>query len=100
GDVSDAGWYAELVRSGADIADVRETLVFGALDDAQNAGSVPSASTPPIQESPREHTKPVCACHGVSEAAIVSAIRAKGLCTLGQVASATRAGSSCASCRS
>lgn len=30
GDVSDAGWYGELMRKGSDIAPLRETLLFGA----------------------------------------------------------------------
>lgn len=48
--------------------------------------------------TPQRRSKVVCECLGVTEAEIVSAIRAEGLETVKQVAACTDAGGGCTSC--
>jgi nitrite reductase (NADH) large subunit len=92
GDTADGGWLFRLMKEETDVADIRDSLIFG---EAYAAGGGVSdvdlvASMPDDAE--------ICGCNGVCKGAIVSAIQEKGLGTVDEVKSHTKAGSSCGSC--
>ncbi len=91
GDTMDGSWYFQLLRDGADISDVRDTLLFGqhGVGDA-GRGDVKILSLPDSAE--------VCGCNGVCKGDITDAIVKKGLFTLEEVKAHTKAASSCGSC--
>jgi nitrite reductase (NADH) large subunit len=92
GDTIDGAWYFQLLRDGTDVSGVREQLMFGrghlgvAGHGGQNAAAAMSDDTE------------VCGCNGVRKGEIVRAITEKGLFTLEEVRSHTKASSSCGSC--
>jgi nitrite reductase (NADH) large subunit len=92
GDAADGGWYFDLMRSGADISDMRETLVFGRAITEGLRGLDPSSAVAAMAD-----TAEICGCNGVCKGAITTAIGA-GAATLEGVRSATKASASCGSC--
>jgi nitrite reductase (NADH) large subunit len=86
GDARHSAWYLDMIRSAADIAALRDTLVFGPSADA-----APGVSALP-------DTAEICGCNGVSKAKILAAIGKHGLTTLDQVRGRTKASASCGSC--
>jgi len=93
GDVADGGWYFDLMRSGAKVADLRETLVFGQAVTEGLRGLDPSAAVAAMADEAE-----VCGCNGVCKGTIVSAIAGQGLNTLETVRAHTKASASCGSC--
>lgn len=93
GDAADGGWYFDLMRSGADVADIRETLVFGQAVTEGLRGLDPSAAVAAMAD-----TAEVCGCNGVCKGTIVEAISDQGLNTLESVRAHTKASASCGSC--
>ena len=89
GDARDSAWYFDMIRNGADIAALRDTLVFGPA--AGTGGAAAGVETLP-------ETAEVCGCNGVSKGAILKAIGDFKLTTLDQVRSRTKASASCGSC--
>ncbi|MEM0907987.1 MAG: nitrite reductase large subunit NirB [Pseudomonadota bacterium] len=92
GDVSDGGWYTQFLRDGADIAELRETLIFGQA----YAGASPLDPTAAVAALPADAE--ICGCNGVSKCTITSAIDEKGLTTIDAVRAHTKASASCGSC--
>lgn len=92
GDAADGGWYFDLIRSGADVSDLRETLVFGQAITEGLRGLDPSAAVAAMAD-----TAEICGCNGVCKGAIVSAIEG-GLSTVEGVRAVTKASASCGSC--
>jgi len=92
GDAADGGWYFDLIRSGADVSDLRETLVFGQAITEGLRGLDPSAAVAAMAD-----TAEICGCNGVCKGAIVSAIEG-GLSTVEGVRATTKASASCGSC--
>lgn len=92
GDTIDGSWYFQLLREGTDVSDIRDQLMFGQshLGDSGRGGNNMAASMSDAAE--------VCGCNGVCKGAIVKAIVDKGLFTLEEVRSHTKASSSCGSC--
>ncbi len=92
GDAADGAWYFELLRDQTDIRDIRATLLVGQshLGDSGHGGKNLAASM--------SDDKEVCGCNGVCKGDIVKAITTKGLFTLDEVRSHTKASSSCGSC--
>lgn len=92
GDTIDGPWYFQLMRDGTDISALREQLLFGQahIGDSGTSGRDSVTALPAEAE--------ICGCNGVSKAAIVDAITAKGLFTLDEVRAHTKASSSCGSC--
>ncbi len=92
GDTVDGSWYFQLLRDGIDVADFRDSLIFGqaqigeAGHGGQNAASAMS------------NEMEVCGCNGVCKGDIVNAITTKGLFTLEEVRAHTKASASCGSC--
>jgi len=93
GDAVDGAWYFDLMRSGAEVADIRETLVFGQAVTEGLRGLDPSAAVAAMAD-----TAEVCGCNGVCKGTIVSAIADQGLNTLEAVRAHTKASASCGSC--
>jgi nitrite reductase (NADH) large subunit len=92
GDTADGAWYFRLLREGRNIADIRDTLMFGesSLGDTGHGGENVAMSMAPEAE--------VCGCNGVCKGTIVNAIKDKGLFTLDDVRKHTKASASCGSC--
>jgi nitrite reductase (NADH) large subunit len=93
GDAADGGWYLELMRSGAPVADIRETLIFGQSVTEGLRGLDPSAAVAALAD-----TAEVCGCNGVCKGAITGAIVDQGLTSLEDVRAVTKASASCGSC--
>ena len=95
GDTVDGSWYFRLVREGKNIAEIRDSLMFGEANlgrpgDVGHEGFSQAANMPDTAE--------VCGCNGVCKGAIVKAIKEKGLFTLDDVKKHTKASASCGSC--
>ena len=95
GDTVDGSWYFRLLREGKDIAEIRDSLMFGEANlgrpgDTGHEGFSQAANMPDTAE--------VCGCNGVCKGAIVKAIKEKGLFTLDDVKKHTKASASCGSC--
>jgi nitrite reductase (NADH) large subunit len=92
GDTVDGAWYFQLMRDQTDVSDIREHLMFGQahLGDSGHGGINAAAAMSDDME--------ICGCNGVCKGEIVKAITSKGLFTLDDVRSHTKASSSCGSC--
>ncbi|MDH5377317.1 MAG: nitrite reductase large subunit NirB, partial [Gammaproteobacteria bacterium] len=92
GDTVDGSWYFQLMRDGTDVSDFRESLMFGQshLGDSGHGGQNAAANMSDDME--------ICGCNGVCKGDIVKAISTKGLFTLEEVKTHTKASNSCGSC--
>jgi nitrite reductase (NADH) large subunit len=93
GDAVDGNWYFDLMRSGRDVTEIRDTLIFGQAITEGLSGLDPNAAVAAMAD-----TAEVCGCNGVCKGAIVGAITSKGLSTLDDVRAVTKASASCGSC--
>ncbi|MDP2261503.1 MAG: nitrite reductase large subunit NirB [Caulobacter sp.] len=93
GDAADGGWYFDLMRSGRDVAGIRETLIFGQAITEGLAGLDPGAAVAAMADE-----QEICGCNGVCKGQITRAIGAQGLSTLDDVRAVTKASASCGSC--
>jgi nitrite reductase (NADH) large subunit len=92
GDAADGNWYFDLMRQGADVNEIRETLVFGQAITEGLRGLDPSAAVAAMAD-----TAEICGCNGVCKGAITTAI-GTGVVTLDGVRAVTKASASCGSC--
>ncbi|MEZ5850368.1 MAG: nitrite reductase large subunit NirB [Hyphomicrobiaceae bacterium] len=92
GDTSDGAWFFDLLRRGADISELRETLIFGP-SYAGGAAQDPTAAVAALPEDAE-----ICGCNGVCKGRITGAIDTLGLKTLDDVRAHTKASASCGSC--
>jgi nitrite reductase (NADH) large subunit len=88
GEAKDSAWYFDMIRTGADVSALRDTLVFG-----PNVGG---GEGPGVEALP--DTAEICGCNGVSKGTILAAIGKHGLKTVDAVRARTKASSSCGSC--
>ncbi len=93
GDAADGPWYFDLMKSGAQVADIRETLIFGQSVTEGLRGLDPSAAVAAMADEAE-----VCGCNGVCKGEITGAIMGQGLSTLDSVRAVTKASASCGSC--
>jgi nitrite reductase (NADH) large subunit len=93
GDASDGAWYFDLMRSGVDVADIRETLIFGQAITEGLRGLDPSSAVAAMAD-----TAEICGCNGVCKGQITCAITDQGLASLDAVRAVTKASASCGSC--
>ncbi len=93
GDAVDGNWYFDLMKSGRDVSDIRETLVFGQAVTEGLSGLDPSSAVAAMAD-----TAEICGCNGVCKGQITQAIAAEGLTTLDDVRAVTKASASCGSC--
>ncbi len=89
GDTVDGSWYFQLMKEQKNVAELRDTLLFGPI-------SAGAESQPAVLDWPDERA--VCDCNGVCKGTIVNAIRDKKLNSLDAVRAHTKASSSCGSC--
>lgn len=92
GDTADGPYFFDLLKSGEDISDIRDTLIFGRSFAGGGAGD-PNAAVAGLPDSAE-----ICGCNGVCKGAIVEAISAKGLTDVNGVRAHTKASASCGSC--
>jgi len=94
GDTQDGAWFFDLLKAGADIAEMRQTLIFG---PAYQGGSPldPTAAVAALPDSTE-----ICGCNGVCKGTILTTIAAKGLTSLADVRAHTKASASCGTCTS
>jgi len=92
GDTVDGAWYFQLLRDGTDISDIRDHIMYGQshLGDSGHGGHNAAAAMSDDME--------VCGCNGICKGDITKAITSKGLFTLEEVRSHTKASNSCGSC--
>ena len=92
GESEDGAWYFKLMREGTDVSALRNRLLFGEtnLGDSGHGGQNRAAAMKDADQ--------VCDCNGVCKGDIVKAIVTKGLFTLDDVKSHTKAAASCGSC--
>lgn len=91
GDVQDSNWFFGLLKSGEDISEMRETLIFGpAFQGGEAVDPLTAVAALPDDTE-------ICGCNGVCKGTIVTAIHA-GAQTLDAVKSITKAGTSCGQC--
>ena len=93
GDAADGGWYFDLMRSGQDVGEIRETLLFGQAITEGLRGVDPRSAVAAMPD-----TQEVCGCNGVCKGAITGAIAELTLTTLDEVRAHTKASASCGSC--
>ncbi|WP_300436302.1 nitrite reductase large subunit NirB [uncultured Mameliella sp.] len=91
GDTADSNWFFGLIKNGTDIAEMRETLIFGpAYQGGGQADPLSAvAALPPEAE--------ICGCNGICKSTIVNAIEG-GATDLGAVKATTKASASCGTC--
>jgi nitrite reductase (NADH) large subunit len=92
GEASDGGWYFDMIKTGANVADIRDTLIFGQAVTNALAGQDPSDAVAAWPDDTE-----VCGCNGVSKGQVVEAICA-GSDSLDKVRACTKASASCGSC--
>ncbi|MEK6748272.1 MAG: nitrite reductase large subunit NirB [Pseudomonadota bacterium] len=93
GDTMDGAWYFQLMREKADVAHMRDNILFGQahLGDAGHGDEKQHVNALPANAE-------ICGCNGVCKGTIVDAIINKKLFTLDEVRAHTKASSSCGSC--
>jgi len=92
GDVSDGAWFFDMIKRGTDIADMRDTVIFG----QSFAGGTPLDPMAAVAALPDDGE--ICGCNGVCKGEIVSAISSEGLTDIDGVRTYTKASASCGSC--
>ncbi|MBT3534859.1 MAG: NAD(P)/FAD-dependent oxidoreductase, partial [Rhodospirillaceae bacterium] len=92
GDTSDSAWFFQLIKDGADISEMRETLIFGPAF-AGGAQADPMAAVTALPDEAE-----ICGCNGVCKGRIVDAIGEKNLTSLDDVRAHTKASASCGTC--
>ncbi len=92
GDTADSAWFFDLLKRGADISKMRETLIFGP-SYAGGAALDPMAAVAALPDDAE-----ICGCNGVCKGKIVTAISSQGLKSLDDVRAHTKASASCGSC--
>ncbi len=92
GETADGGWFFDLIRKGADISAMRETLIFG----PSYAGGSPLDPTAAVAALADDAE--ICGCNGICKSRITGAITSQGLKTLDDVRAHTKASASCGSC--
>ncbi|SEV93560.1 assimilatory nitrite reductase (NAD(P)H) large subunit precursor [Cognatiyoonia koreensis] len=91
GDTNDSNWFFGLIRDKTDIADMRDTLIFGPAYQ----GGTPLDPLAAVAALPRDAE--ICGCNGICKGQIEDAIAA-GASDLGAIKSTTKASASCGTC--
>ncbi len=91
GDTADSNWFFGLIKDKTDIAEMRETVIFGPAYQGGAAQDPLSA----VAALPRDAE--ICGCNGISKGVIEDAIAA-GATDLGAIKATTKASASCGTC--
>ncbi|MEG3088310.1 nitrite reductase large subunit NirB [Sphingomonas sp. PB4P5] len=92
GDTADGGWYFDLLRRQENIAELRDSLIFGQAFASGGGQGDPNAAVAALSDDAE-----ICGCNGVSKAAVCKAI-VDGAVSLDAVRSTCKASASCGSC--
>lgn len=92
GDTADSAWFFDLLKSGADISDMRDVLIFG-QSFAGGAKADPMSAVAALPDGAE-----ICGCNGVCKGTIVEAITTKQLTDVNGVRAHTKASASCGTC--
>ncbi|GGA35040.1 nitrite reductase large subunit NirB [Pelagibacterium lentulum] len=92
GETGDGAWYFDLLKRGENVTEMRDTLIFG---QAYQGGAQldPMAAVAALPDDAE-----ICGCNGVCKSTITGAIAEKGLTSLDDVRSHTKASASCGTC--
>ncbi|MEV8466948.1 nitrite reductase large subunit NirB [Fluviibacterium sp. DFM31] len=91
GDTADGNWFFGLIKDRTDIAEMRETLIFGpAFQGGAHVDPMAAVAALPADAE-------ICGCNGVCKGDIVAAIEA-GATDLGAIRASTKASASCGTC--
>jgi nitrite reductase (NADH) large subunit len=88
GDTSDRHRYMEWLRNGNDLTPQRRHLLFP-----------PPAADAGLDVAQMADSATVCGCVGVTKGDVITAIHARGVCTLAQLKDETRASTGCGTCK-
>ncbi len=91
GDTADSNWFFGLIKDKIDIAEMRDTLIFGPAYQ----GGTPMDPLAAVAALPRDAE--ICGCNGICKGQIEDAI-AEGATDLGAVRAVTKASGSCGTC--
>ncbi len=91
GDTTDSNWFFGLIKDKTEIAEMRDTLIFGPAYQ----GGTPLDPLAAVAALPRDAE--ICGCNGICKGQIVDAIAA-GSTDLGAIRAVTKASASCGSC--
>ncbi len=91
GDTADGSWFLQLLKDREDIAEIRDTLIFGP-NFAGGGALDPMAAVAALPDDAE-----ICGCNGVSKGRIIAAIQG-GATTLDAVKALTKASTSCGTC--
>ncbi len=94
GDTTEGPWFFDLLKKGTDISDMRDTLIFGQAYQ----GGAPLDPIEAVAALPDDAE--ICGCNGICKSTIVTTINDKGLTSLDDVRSHTKASASCGTCTS
>ncbi|WOF75172.1 nitrite reductase large subunit NirB [Parvibaculaceae bacterium PLY_AMNH_Bact1] len=92
GDVTDGAWFFDLIKSGTDVSEMRDTLIFGQAF----AGSAPLDPMVAVAALPDDAE--ICGCNGVCKGTILAEIGEQKLSDVEDVRAHTKASASCGSC--
>lgn len=91
GDTADSNWFFSLIRDKTDIAEMRDTVIFGPAYQ----GGAPVDPLAAVAALPRDAE--ICGCNGICKGTIVDAIEG-GATDLNAVRAVTKASGSCGTC--
>ena len=91
GDTADSNWFFGLIRDKTDIAEMRDTLIFGPAFQ----GGTPMDPLAAVAALPRDAE--ICGCNGICKGTIEDAIAA-GATDLAGIKATTKASASCGTC--
>lgn len=89
GDAADANRFLEMIRKKETVSEKRQHLLFD---------TPPAVAGSPTDVMSRPDSDTICGCIGVTKGQIISACREKGLKTVSEVKSCTKASSGCGTC--
>ncbi|MEH6633537.1 MAG: nitrite reductase large subunit NirB [Halopseudomonas aestusnigri] len=92
GDTVDGPWFFDLLKKGTNVSAMRDTLVFGQMFQ----GGAPLDPTAAVAALPDDAE--ICGCNGICKSQIVNTITDKGLSTLNEIRTHTKASASCGTC--
>ena len=92
GDTADGAWFFSKIKGRENVAQGRDTLIFGPAY-AGGAALDPMAAVAALPDEAE-----ICGCNGVCKGQITKAIAQGGLTSLEEVRAATKASSSCGQC--
>ena len=92
GDAADGPWFFNMMKSGTDISEMRDTLIFGAAFQGGEALD-PMATIASLPDDAE-----ICGCNGICKSKITNTITELGLTTLDEVRAHTKASASCGTC--